>query len=324
RPARAVPPLQRGPARPRAPGGHPDARGDRRRGRADGRHSRVQRRRPGRAEERLRLDLPPAGRLRPPGQAGRPDRHLPRAARHRPVPVRAEEHVRLLPVPGDAGTRGGHALRAQVLRRGRKPHGPGGHRAHRDPLREAPRPRAREPDGGRGPMITRTFVSRTSAGAPRAGAGGHPCQGLYHAPKGARPKVALIATHYQIDFSEHYLADYMARRGFGFLGWNTRFRGYEWNFRLDPAAVDIGVGVRWLREEAGVDAVVLLGNSGGGSLMAAYQAQAVDPTLSPPIDHRPVPGVDELPAADGYISLAAHLGRPDVLTAWMDAAVVDE
>src|SRR5690606_7816875 len=53
-------------------------------------------------------------------------------------------------------------------------------------------------------------------------------------------------------------------------------------------------------------------------------AQAVDPTLSPPIDHRPVPGVDELPAADGYISLAAHLGRPDVLTAWMDAAVVDE
>ncbi|MEU8800861.1 alpha/beta hydrolase [Spirillospora sp. NPDC048819] len=173
-------------------------------------------------------------------------------------------------------------------------------------------------------MITRTFISRPSTDAPRAGAGGHPCQGLYHAPEGGRPTVALIATHYQIDFAEHYLADLMAERGIGFLGWNTRFRGYEWNFRLDQALVDIGVGVRWLREEAGVDSVILLGNSGGGSLMAAYQAQAVDPTLRPPIGHGPVPGVDELPAADGYVSLAAHLGRPDVLTAWMDAAVVDE
>lgn len=173
-------------------------------------------------------------------------------------------------------------------------------------------------------MISRTFVSRPSTQAPRAGAGGHPCQGIYHAREGERPTIGIIATHYQIDFSEHYLADHLAERGFGFLGWNTRFRGYEWNFRLDQALVDIGVGVRWLREEAGVDTVILLGNSGGGSLMAAYQAQAVAPSVDPPIDHDPVPGVEDLPAADGYISLAAHLGRPDVLTAWMDAAVVDE
>ena len=48
----------------------------------------------------------------------------------------------------------------------------------------------------------------------------------------------MIATHYQIDFSEHYLADYMATRGIGFLGWNTRFRGFESNFVLDHALVD--------------------------------------------------------------------------------------
>lgn len=134
----------------------------------------------------------------------------------------------------------------------------------------------------------------------------------------------MIATHYQIDFAEHYLADYMAARGIGFLGWNTRFRGYEWKFRLDQALVDIGVGVRWLREEAGVSHVVLLGNSGGGSLMAAYQAQAVQPFVQPPLDADPVPGVDALIAGDAYVSLAAHRGRPDVLTAWMDASVVDE
>lgn len=172
--------------------------------------------------------------------------------------------------------------------------------------------------------VVREFVGLPSPTAGRAGAGGHPCQGLYHRGIGRKPKVAMIATHYQIDFSEHYLADYIATRGIGFLGWNTRFRGFETNFLLDHALVDIGVGVRWLREVQGIDNVVLLGNSGGGSLMAAYQAQAVRPSVTPLAGMRPAAGLTELPPADGFVATAAHLGRPDVLTAWMDGAVVDE
>jgi pimeloyl-ACP methyl ester carboxylesterase len=172
--------------------------------------------------------------------------------------------------------------------------------------------------------VIREFVGLPSLTAGRAGAGGHPCQGLYHRPVGRKPKVAMIATHYQIDFSEHYLADYMATRGIGFLGWNTRFRGFESSFLLDHALVDIGVGVRWLREVQGVDTVVLLGNSGGGSLMAAYQSQAVGPNVTPLEGMRPAAGLTELIPADGYVATAAHPGRPEVLTAWMDAAVVDE
>lgn len=174
------------------------------------------------------------------------------------------------------------------------------------------------------PGVIREFVGLPSPTARRAGAGGHPCQGLYHRGVGRRPKVAMIAAHYQIDFAEHYLADYMATRGIGFLGWNTRFRGFESSFLLDHALVDIAVGVRWLRDAQGVDTVVLLGNSGGGSLMAAYQSQAVDPNVTPLPGMRPAAGLTELPAADGYVASAAHPGRPDVLTAWMDGAVVDE
>lgn len=174
------------------------------------------------------------------------------------------------------------------------------------------------------PEITREFIGLPSPSAERAGAGGHPCQGLYHRAAGHNPKVAMIATHYQIDFSEHYLAEYMAARGIGFLGWNTRFRGYESSFALDHALVDIGVGMRWLREVAGAETVVLLGNSGGGSLMAAYQSQAVDPNVTPLPETRPAAGLNTLPPADGYIASAAHPGRPDVLTSWMDGAVVDE
>ncbi|MCB1258009.1 MAG: hypothetical protein KDB26_12930 [Microthrixaceae bacterium] len=170
----------------------------------------------------------------------------------------------------------------------------------------------------------RTFVGLASPGLGRAGAGGHPCQGIYHTPAGSNPTTAFIASHYNIDFSEHYLAEFMTRHGYGFLGWNTRFRGDEAHFLLDHALVDIGVGVRWLKEQAGVERVILLGNSGGGSLMAAYQSQATEPNVTPVDGMRPAVGVDDLIRGDAYVSLAAHPGRPDVLTAWMDAAVVDE
>lgn len=154
--------------------------------------------------------------------------------------------------------------------------------------------------------VAREFVSLASPTMPRAGAGGHPCQGLYWTPEGKRPRTALIATHYNVDFAEHYSAPYFAAQGFGFLGWNTRFRGAEDLFHLEHALIDIGVGVKWLREQ-GVESVVLLGNSGGGSLMAAYQAQAKDAAKG-----------------DLYISLNAHPGRPEVLTNWMDGSVIDE
>jgi pimeloyl-ACP methyl ester carboxylesterase len=167
------------------------------------------------------------------------------------------------------------------------------------------------------------FVSAASPTMARAGAGGNPCQGLWYAPD-TPAKVAFIATHYDIDFSEHYLAEYLARRGHGFLGWNTRFRGMGYYFTLEQAVVDIGVGVRWLRDIQGIDTVVLLGNSGGASLMSAYQSQAVEPNLRPTRGSAVPDAAFDLPAADLFVSLNAHPGRPDVLTSWLDPSVTDE
>ncbi len=172
--------------------------------------------------------------------------------------------------------------------------------------------------------VEREFVAIESASATRSAIGFHPCQGGYFTPAGKRPRVALIAAHYGADFSEHYLAPALAERGYGFLGWNTRFRGAESSFLLEHALVDLGAGISWLREIAGVESVVLLGNSGGGSLMAAYQSQATAPMLSA------LPGlvlpdaVAELAPADAFITLNAHPGRPEVLTAWMDPSVTQE
>ncbi len=168
------------------------------------------------------------------------------------------------------------------------------------------------------------FIGRVSPTAPRIQAGGHPCQGLYFKPRGQRPKTAVIATHYNVDFSEHYIAPFFAERGFGFLGWNTRYRGAEDQFLLEHALIDIGVGLNWLRQEAGVERIVILGNSGGGSLMGAYQAEAIAPTLLDLVRGAGREALASLPKADLYISLNAHQGRPEVLTDWMDASVTDE
>lgn len=163
--------------------------------------------------------------------------------------------------------------------------------------------------------VARRFVSAEAPDLGRAGAGGHPCQGVWHHPADrSRPSVAFVATHYEVDFSEHYLAEPLARRGYGFLGWNTRYRGQGAYFRLAGALTDIGVGVRWARQEAGAETVVLLGNSGGASLMAAYQARV--------LEEDPASGTG--PPADLFVSLNAHPGRPDVLTSWLDPAVTDE
>ncbi len=53
--------------------------------------------------------------------------------------------------------------------------------------------------------IERRFVALNSPTAGRDGAGYHPCQGIYHLRAGSKPKTAAIATHYNADFSEHYL-----------------------------------------------------------------------------------------------------------------------
>jgi pimeloyl-ACP methyl ester carboxylesterase len=172
--------------------------------------------------------------------------------------------------------------------------------------------------------VEREFISLTSPTGGRNGAGFYPCQGLYYKPVGRQPATALIATHYNVDFSEHYLGEYMAARGLGFLGWNTRFRGNEGYFLLEHALLDIGAGVRWLKEEAGVEQVVILGNSGGGSLMGAYQSQALGVTMTPTPGLKLPDALHDLIPADLYVSLCAHLGRPEVLTAWFDPSISDE
>lgn len=152
--------------------------------------------------------------------------------------------------------------------------------------------------------------------------------GLYWTPHGIpRPKVAVIAAHPRVDFSEHHAFPALLKAGYGCLGANLRTLNNDMDCLHEKLLVDLAAYMIWLREQ-GAERIVLLGNSGGGSLFAFYQAQAVaapDERISASPGGRPT-GLDrvELPPGDAIVFMAAHAGQGLVMNDVIDAAVYDE
>ena len=153
-------------------------------------------------------------------------------------------------------------------------------------------------------------ISTESSTARRSLTGQPPCVGCYWTTKGQDPEVAFMLVHYSADFSEHYLGGPLASRGFGVFGFGTRFRAMEEHFVLEKALDDIAAGTQWLEKNTGMKKLVFIGNSGGGSLMAAFQSRAEKD--------------NSIRGGDAFIFLNAHPGRADVLTTWLDPSVVNE
>ncbi|KEF52258.1 uncharacterized protein A1O9_11498 [Exophiala aquamarina CBS 119918] len=153
-------------------------------------------------------------------------------------------------------------------------------------------------------------VGVESVSAKKSMTGQWPCVGTYYRPKGQDPEVAFMLTHYSADFSNHYLSGPLASRGFGVLGYGIRFRALEEKFVLDKALDDIAAGIKWLSNNTKAKKLIFIGNSGGGSLMAAFQATAEQ--------------TSSLTGADAFIFLNAHPGRADAITMYLDPSVIDE
>ena len=58
--------------------------------------------------------------------------------------------------------------------------------------------------------------------------------------------------------------------------------------------------------------------------MGAYHSQSVEPNIRPARGRTVLPEALELPPCDLFVFVAAHPGRPEVLTDWLDASVIDE
>jgi pimeloyl-ACP methyl ester carboxylesterase len=153
---------------------------------------------------------------------------------------------------------------------------------------------------------------------------GAPLDSVLVTPPGGTRRTAVVLMHPTVSFLQHYLLAPFAQRGIAAMGVNSRYAGNDSNLFMEKVVLDLASAIRHLRT-SGYERVVLIGNSGGGSLACFYQAEAEGSTVrSTPTGEAPDLTAAELPAADGLILLNAHRGRAEVLTAWMDAAVIDE
>src|SRR5215471_2860686 len=122
----------------------------------------------------------------------------------------------------------------------------------------------------------------------------------------ARARTVVCFMHPQADMSRHYATPALVAAGYAVFGQNSRWLNNDALCVHEALLLDVAAGVRFLRER-GFAHVVLVGNSGGGSLYCFYIAQA---STAPPDRLRETPAGDwvdlngaELPAVDGFVML---------------------
>jgi pimeloyl-ACP methyl ester carboxylesterase len=140
---------------------------------------------------------------------------------------------------------------------------------------------------------------------------------------GSRPTTAIVWCHPTANFLGHYALPGLAERGFGAIGFTTRYVGNDTAVILENCLLDMGSMVRHLRS-IGYERVVLVGNSGGASIVPYYQAQAVSPTVTAPPGGGPDLTEAGLDPADAVVMFNAHPSRARLSTEWLDPAIFDE
>jgi hypothetical protein len=155
-----------------------------------------------------------------------------------------------------------------------------------------------------------------------------PDGGLTHGwlyTRGGEDTVACLM-HPRADFSRHYLVPGLLEAGVAVWCQNSRWLNNDATLVHERLLLDVAAGLQAVR--ARFDRVVLVGNSGGGSLYTFYLSQALAAprerltrtAVGDPLD---LPAAD-LPTAEAMVYLAAHPGEGHFLLHAIDPSVVDE
>lgn len=137
---------------------------------------------------------------------------------------------------------------------------------------------------------------------------------------GEKSQIAIINVHSDSDYLDFPIAAALARRGY------RSFGGQVFGTTLDEKMLDIKRIVEFLRAVPGVKKVILMGHSGGATLMTAYQNAAENgiQTLKGDDMLYRCTLEEELPPADGVMLLDANWGNCAMTLFSIDPAITEE
>ena len=140
-------------------------------------------------------------------------------------------------------------------------------------------------------------------------------------------KVVAAIMHPREFLATHYLVPELLLAGYSVFTQTSRSVGSDLRLEHEIALLDVAAGLSFL-QQSGFEKIVLIGNSGGASLYAFYNQQAL---LAAERRHERTPGGKStglgslgMPHADGIILVSPHPGQGNVLLNCIDPSVVDE
>jgi len=137
-----------------------------------------------------------------------------------------------------------------------------------------------------------------------------------------KSRIGIIAIHSDDDYSLIHLGGELAKRGYRVLCGQVS----DAHATLDAKMLDIREAVEFMRAYPGIEKVILMGHSGGATLMSAYQAAAENgPELFQRDNYLIKCSITEkLPAADGIMTLDSNWGNGAMTLFSIDPAVIEE
>ncbi|MGW6425136.1 alpha/beta hydrolase [Nocardia sp. NPDC055053] len=151
--------------------------------------------------------------------------------------------------------------------------------------------------------------------------------GILHLPPGPQPKAVAAFMHPRENQTRQYLTPYLLAAGYAVWGQTSRALNNDSDMVHEEIVRDTAAGIRFLKSR-GFETIILVGSSGGTSLLSYYQWQA---TLAPGDRFTFAPhgevtkfAEEDMPAADLFIAVAPHAGEGMIMLNMLDPAVVDE
>ncbi len=150
---------------------------------------------------------------------------------------------------------------------------------------------------------------------------------LYRPDGGPAPTVGIAVMHRTSNYLSHRACTELSRRGFLMLCMNSRFENNEPAVDFEQLPLDVKQGVEFLRKQPGISKVVLFGHSGGGPIMALYQAVAEKGVGYCKSADKLTQCTDDLaglPPVDGIVFTDTHPGNAINLLRGINPSVANE